>query len=94
MSQIVPPPSQAPVPSPPGPRTTPPPPGRAEIVDWLAGLGERPPGSERIDSMELAWLVHQVEQRYAVELTDDQLERIHTIDDAVAVFAEVLARHV
>ena len=24
-----------------------------------------PRGAERIDSMELAWLVHQVEQRYA-----------------------------
>ncbi len=33
--------------------------------------------------MELAWLVHQVEQRYGVELADDQLERINTIDDAV-----------
>jgi hypothetical protein len=71
-----------------------PPPGRAEIVDWLSGLGERPPGSERIDSMELAWLVHQVEQRYAIELGDEQLERIHTIDDAVAVLAEVLTSHV
>ena len=82
MSQIVPPPA------------APPPPGRAEIVDWLAGLGERPPGNERIDSMELAWLVHQVEQRYAVELTDDQLEQIHTIDDAVAVLAKALTTHV
>ncbi|ADB35074.1 hypothetical protein Kfla_6071 [Kribbella flavida DSM 17836] len=71
-----------------------PPPGRAEIADWLAGLGERPAGSERIDSMELAWLVHQVEQRYGIELTDDQLERIRTIDDAVAVLAEVLTSHV
>jgi acyl carrier protein len=44
--------------------------------------------------MELAWLVHQVEQRYAVELTDDQLEQIHTIDDAVAVVAKALATHV
>ncbi|MEV6288209.1 acyl carrier protein [Kribbella sp. NPDC051770] len=74
-------------------QTVPLPPGRAEIVDWLSGLGERPPGSNRIDSMELAWLVHQIEQRYAVELTDDQLDRIKTIDDAVAVLAEVLSSH-
>jgi hypothetical protein len=94
MSQIVPPPSQAQAASQPGSQAAPPPPGRAEIVDWLAALGERPPGNERIDSMELAWLVHQVEQRYAIELTDDQLERIHTIDDAVAVLAEVLRAHV
>ena len=73
---------------------TPPPPGRAEIISWLTGLGERPPGAERIDSMELAWLVHQVEQRYGVELSDDQLERMTTVDDAVAVLAEVLTSHV
>jgi hypothetical protein len=74
--------------------STPPPPGRAEILDWLTGLGERPAGAERLDSMELAWLVHQVEQRYAVELADDQLERIATVDDAVTVIAEALASHV
>jgi acyl carrier protein len=44
--------------------------------------------------MELAWLVHQVEQRYAIELDDDQLDRIRTIDAAVAVLAEALASHV
>ena len=65
-------------------------PGRAEIVDWLAGLGERSGELERIDSMELAWLVHQVEQRYSVELGDEYLDRIKTIDDAVTVLAEVL----
>jgi acyl carrier protein len=66
-------------------------PGRAEIVDWLAGLGERSTNVERIDSMELAWLVHQVEQRYSIELADEYLDRIRTIDDAVAVIAEALA---
>jgi acyl carrier protein len=73
-----------------------PPPGRAEIVDWLAALGDRRPGEvrERIDSMELAWLVHQVEQRYELELDDDQLDRIKTIDDAVTVLAEALKTHV
>ncbi|MFI5730517.1 acyl carrier protein [Kribbella sp. NPDC051587] len=71
-----------------------PPPGRAEVIDWLSGLGQRPAGTERIDSMELAWLVHQVEQRYGVELPDEQLERMTTIDAAVAVLAEVLPSHV
>ena len=71
-----------------------PPPGRVELLTWLAGLGERPPGAERLDSMELAWLVHQVEQRYGVELADDQLERMATLDDAVTVIAEVLTSHV
>jgi hypothetical protein len=74
--------------------STPPPPGRDDIITWLTGLGERPAGAERIDSMELAWLVHQVEQRYGVELSDDQLERMTTVDDAVAVLAEVLTSHV
>ncbi|TCC54015.1 acyl carrier protein [Kribbella pittospori] len=74
--------------------SNPPPPGRDEIIGWLAGLGERPPGTDRIDSMELAWLVHQVEQRYGVELGDDQLERMTTVDDAVTVIAEVLTSHV
>ncbi|MFG1620991.1 acyl carrier protein [Kribbella sp. NPDC049227] len=74
--------------------SNPPPPGRDEIISWLAGLGERPPGTDRIDSMELAWLVHQVEQRYGVELGDDQLERMTTVDDAVTVIAEVLTSHV
>ena len=74
--------------------STPPPPGRDEIITWLAGLGERPPGAERLDSMELAWLVHQVEQVYGVELGDDELERIETVDDAVTVIAEVLTSHV
>lgn len=73
-----------------------PPPGRAEIVDWLAALGDRPAGEvrERIDSMELAWLAHQVEQRYELELDDDQLDQIRTIDDAVRVLAEALKSHV
>ena len=74
--------------------STPPPPGRAEILSWLTGLGERPPGAERLDSMELAWLVHQVEQRYGVELDDDKLTRMTTVDDAVSVIAEVLTSHV
>ncbi|MFF0264981.1 acyl carrier protein [Kribbella sp. NPDC004536] len=73
-------------PSPPPPL----PPGRDEIVGWLAGLGERPPGADRLDSMELAWLVHQVEQVYGVELTDEHLERMTTIDDAVVVLAKAL----
>ena len=72
----------------------PPPPGRAESLSWLTGLGERPPGAERLDSMERAWLVHQVEQRYGVELDDDQLARMTTVDDAVAVIAEALTSHV
>ena len=62
---------------------------RADLVAMLAELSGRPttdvPG--RIGSMELAWLVHLVEQRYdrRLDLTDDQLAGIRTVDDALAV---------
>lgn len=61
----------------------------------LASMGERAPDQvrERIDSMELAWLVHQVEQRYGVQLADDQLDRMATVTDAVAVLAESPPAH-
>jgi hypothetical protein len=69
---------------------------RADVVALLASYGDRPASAigERVDSLELAWLVHQVEQRYTIELDDDQLDRIRTIDDAVAVLAEALTSHV
>lgn len=45
---------------------------------------------EQIDSLELAWLIHQVEQRYAVtlELDDDALARMSTVSGAVSVLGE------
>ena len=64
--------------------------GRADLVTMLAELTEKPATEvgDRIGSMELAWLVHLVEQRYdrRLELTDDQLAGIRTVDDALAVF--------
>ena len=40
--------------------------------------------------MEVAWLVHQVEQRYDLELDldDEQLARLRTIADAVQLLGE------
>ena len=70
----------------------PPPPSRTDVVSWLTALGDRPP-TPRLDSMELAWLVHQVEQVYGVELADTDLERITTVDEAVTVLHEVLTPH-
>ncbi|MFI6226133.1 acyl carrier protein [Micromonospora echinospora] len=65
-------------------------PERAELVEMLAELTDRPPSEvpERLGSMELAWLVHLVEQRYdtRLDLTDDQLAGIRTVDDAQEVF--------
>ncbi|RKN40599.1 acyl carrier protein [Micromonospora endolithica] len=64
--------------------------GRADLVTMLAELHARPAAEvpDRIGSMELAWLVHLVEQRYdrQLDLTDDQLAGIRTVDDALVVF--------
>lgn len=68
--------------------------GRADLVSMLAELTAKPVDQvpDRIGSMELAWLVHLVEQRYdrRLELTDDQLAGIGTVDDALAVFQSSL----
>ncbi len=67
---------------------------RAEVLEILAGLRSRAVEEipERIDSMELAWLVHQVEQRYDVriELSDGQLGRMGTVSGAVEVLRAVI----
>jgi len=69
-------------------------PERAEVLDILARFHSRPVEElpERIDSMELAWLVHQVEQRYDVriELSESQLGRMGTVSGAVDVLREVI----
>lgn len=61
----------------------------------LAGYGERPleAVAERIDSMELAWLVHVVEQtrRVRLDLSDEALGRMSTVSGAVDVLREALA---
>jgi acyl carrier protein len=68
--------------------------GRADVLEILSGFHSRSVEEipERIDSMELAWLVHQVEQRYDVriELSDNQLGRMGTVAGAVDVLREVL----
>jgi hypothetical protein len=42
--------------------------------------------------MQLAWLMHQVEQRYGVEieLNDGQYARMSTVDGAVEVLCETI----
>ncbi len=65
---------------------------RADVVAMLSELGNRSADSvrDRLSSMDVAWLVHQVEQRYEVELDldDDELARLRTISDAVEVLGE------
>jgi acyl carrier protein len=67
---------------------------RADVLQMLQSLNERAtdPARERLSSMEVAWIVHQVEQRYSVELDldDDQLAKLRTIDDAVRLLGESL----
>ena len=62
---------------------------REDLVDLLASFGDRGATAvgEHIDSLELAWLLHQVEQRYgiALDLDDDDLTRMSTVDGAVTV---------
>jgi acyl carrier protein len=69
--------------------------GRQDVVDMLASYGDRTPSAvpEDIDSLELAWLVHQVEQRYAValDLSDEDLARMSTVAAAVDVLNRTVA---
>ena len=69
-------------------------PDRDDVVAMLASFGTRPTEGipDRIDSMELAWLLHQVEQRYGVriELDDGQFGRMATVSGAVDVLREAM----
>jgi hypothetical protein len=68
---------------------------RDEVIAMLATYGDRTADQvrERIDSLELAWLIHQVEQRYDVvlDLDDDSLNDMSTVDGSLAVLNKVLA---
>ena len=59
----------------------------------LATYGERTPEEvpESVDSLELAWLIHQVEQRYGrpFDADDEALARMTTVSAVVAVLAEL-----
>lgn len=67
---------------------------RDDVVAMIASLGDRDAGEvgDRVDSMQLAWLMHQVEQRYGVEieLNDGQFARMSTVDGAVEVLREAI----
>ncbi|MFI1305016.1 acyl carrier protein [Streptomyces sioyaensis] len=70
------------------------PPTRNELVELLASYGDRPPGEvpDRVDSLELAWIIHSMEERYDVELDldDGQLARMVTLDSVLDVLAATL----
>ena len=65
---------------------------RSEVVAMLATYGDRRPEQvpEAIDSLELAWLIHQVEQRYgALDVDDDSMARMFTVTGAVDVLRDL-----
>jgi hypothetical protein len=68
---------------------------RDEVVGMLAGLGGRPDEevSDSIGSLEVTWLITQVEQRYGVtlDLSDSQLNEMTTVSAAVTTLREALA---
>ena len=61
----------------------------------LATYGDRRPQdvAESIDSLELAWLVHQLEQYFGepLDLDDDALDRMSTVSGTVEVLHELKA---
>jgi acyl carrier protein len=58
-------------------------------------MGDRAPDEvvEKIGSLELAWLVSQVEERYGtrLDLDDDALRQMVTVSGAVAAIGQMLA---
>jgi len=65
---------------------------RSEVVAMLATYGDRRPEQvpEAIDSLELAWLIHQVEQRYGeLVVDDDAIARMCTVTGAVDVLRDL-----
>jgi len=71
------------------------PPGRSEVVAILAAMGNRAPDevAEEIGSLELAWLVSELEERYEtrLDLDDEALRQMMTVSGAVATIHQMLA---
>jgi len=60
----------------------------------LATYGDREAEQvpEAIDSLELAWLMHQIEQRYgALDIDDDMIARMSTVTGVVDVLTDLRA---
>jgi hypothetical protein len=68
-------------------------PQRSDVVAMLATYGDRQPEQvpEAIDSLELAWLMHQIEQRYGVlDVDDDMITRMSTVTGVVDVLRDLI----
>ncbi|MEV4555506.1 acyl carrier protein [Kitasatospora sp. NPDC049285] len=68
---------------------------RTAVRSMLARYGDRSPEQveEELGSLELTWLIAEVEQAYGVQLDldDDRLDAIRTVDDAALALGAVLA---
>jgi acyl carrier protein len=65
---------------------------RSDVLAMLATYGDRQPEQvpEAIDSLELAWLIHQIEQRYgALDVDDDMLARMSTVTSVVGLLTDL-----
>lgn len=64
------------------------------VLSILAAFGERGPAAvdDVVGSLELTWLITEVEQRYSavLELSDEQLASVRTVDDAASVLNQAL----
>lgn len=68
---------------------------RDEVIAMLATFGDRVPEavSEQISSLELTWLIAQIEQQYGVVLdfSDEALAGMSTVSGAVAALGGAVA---
>jgi acyl carrier protein len=66
-------------------------PQRSDVLAMLATYGDRQPDQvpEAIDSLELAWLIHQIEQRYGeLDVDDDTIAQMTTVTGVVDVLKD------
>lgn len=67
-------------------------PQRSDVVAMLATYGDRQPDDvpEAIDSLELAWLLHQIEQRYGeLDFDDDMIAHMSTVTGVIDVLTDL-----
>ena len=68
---------------------------RDEVIAMLAAFGDRPADAvgDAIGSLELTWLITQVEEKYGVtlDLTDEQFSAMTTVPRAVETLRDALA---
>ncbi len=67
---------------------------RDDIVLMLAAFGNRTPAmvDDVVRSLDLAWLIAEVEKRYDVmlDLSVEQLDSVRTVDDAVRILGDAV----